>query len=204
MEVSRSLRFPPFAIPPAALHGPPRSSTYVVCPSYVTPNHSLDKSVPLRAHPNRLRLGDLRSRAHDQSSARRDSYKHQTAHNRRKASSSPRDRRQARSTALRLLTTNHGTAHHNETRGSHRYDFKIIGAAHDIGGEARCFADDQADDSNRRLRLKFSFRYQPWQDVLDWFADQAGLSLLMEAAAARYVQLLRLAHLHPARSTRRS
>jgi type II secretory pathway component GspD/PulD (secretin) len=28
--------------------------------------------------------------------------------------------------------------------------------------------------------LTFSFRYQPWQDVLDWFAEQAGLSLLME------------------------
>jgi type II secretory pathway component GspD/PulD (secretin) len=30
-------------------------------------------------------------------------------------------------------------------------------------------------------RLTFNFRYQPWQDVLDWFADQAGLSLLLEA-----------------------
>lgn len=26
--------------------------------------------------------------------------------------------------------------------------------------------------------LKFSFRYAPWKDVLDWFADQAGLSLM--------------------------
>jgi type II secretory pathway component GspD/PulD (secretin) len=30
-------------------------------------------------------------------------------------------------------------------------------------------------------KLTFSFRYQPWQDVLDWFADQNGLSLLMES-----------------------
>src|SRR3954451_20560198 len=30
-------------------------------------------------------------------------------------------------------------------------------------------------------RLTFSFRYQPWQQVLDWFAEQAGLSLLMDA-----------------------
>src|SRR5436190_6718424 len=30
-------------------------------------------------------------------------------------------------------------------------------------------------------RLTFSFRYQPWQEVLDWFAQQAGLSLLMES-----------------------
>ncbi|HEY3394579.1 MAG TPA: secretin N-terminal domain-containing protein, partial [Lacipirellulaceae bacterium] len=31
------------------------------------------------------------------------------------------------------------------------------------------------------VRLTFNFRYQPWQDVLDWFADQAGLSLLVES-----------------------
>ncbi len=31
------------------------------------------------------------------------------------------------------------------------------------------------------VRLTFSFRYQPWQQVLDWFADQAGLSLLMDS-----------------------
>jgi type II secretory pathway component GspD/PulD (secretin) len=31
------------------------------------------------------------------------------------------------------------------------------------------------------VRLTFNFRYQPWQDVLDWFADQAGLSLLLES-----------------------
>src|SRR4051794_7320743 len=30
-------------------------------------------------------------------------------------------------------------------------------------------------------QLTFSFRYQPWQQVLDWFAEQAGLSLLMDA-----------------------
>ena len=30
-------------------------------------------------------------------------------------------------------------------------------------------------------KLSFSFRYQPWQEVLDWFAQQAGLSLLMES-----------------------
>lgn len=30
-------------------------------------------------------------------------------------------------------------------------------------------------------RLTFNFRYQPWQEVLDWFADQADLSLLLEA-----------------------
>jgi type II secretory pathway component GspD/PulD (secretin) len=34
---------------------------------------------------------------------------------------------------------------------------------------------------NESGRLTFSFRYQPWQDVLDWFAGQAGLSLVMES-----------------------
>jgi len=29
-------------------------------------------------------------------------------------------------------------------------------------------------------RLVFNFRFQPWSDVLDWFAEQADLSLLME------------------------
>jgi type II secretory pathway component GspD/PulD (secretin) len=31
------------------------------------------------------------------------------------------------------------------------------------------------------VRLQFSFRLEPWQNVLDWFAEQAGLSLLMES-----------------------
>ncbi|MGB4727795.1 MAG: secretin N-terminal domain-containing protein, partial [Thermogutta sp.] len=29
--------------------------------------------------------------------------------------------------------------------------------------------------------LRFNFRYQPWKEVLDWLARQAGLSLVMEA-----------------------
>ena len=29
--------------------------------------------------------------------------------------------------------------------------------------------------------FKFNFRYQPWQDVLDWFAEQADLSLVLES-----------------------
>jgi type II secretory pathway component GspD/PulD (secretin) len=34
---------------------------------------------------------------------------------------------------------------------------------------------------NDDTQLTFNFRYQPWQDVLDWFAEQAGLSLLIES-----------------------
>lgn len=30
-------------------------------------------------------------------------------------------------------------------------------------------------------KLSFSFRYQPWQEVLDWFAEQSDLSLVLEA-----------------------
>jgi len=30
------------------------------------------------------------------------------------------------------------------------------------------------------IRLRFNFRYQPWQEILKWFAEQAGLSLVME------------------------
>jgi type II secretory pathway component GspD/PulD (secretin) len=31
------------------------------------------------------------------------------------------------------------------------------------------------------VKLKFNFRYAPWKDVLDWFAEQADLSLVVDA-----------------------
>lgn len=31
------------------------------------------------------------------------------------------------------------------------------------------------------IKIKFNFRYHPWRDVLDWFADQADLSLVMDS-----------------------
>lgn len=31
-----------------------------------------------------------------------------------------------------------------------------------------------------QVKLRFNFRYQPWKDVLEWFAQQAGLSLVMD------------------------
>lgn len=31
-------------------------------------------------------------------------------------------------------------------------------------------------------KLKFNFRYQPWKDVLEWFAEQSDLSLVLDAA----------------------
>lgn len=36
--------------------------------------------------------------------------------------------------------------------------------------------DDQVEKSERR-NLRFNFRYAPWKDVIEWFADQAELSL---------------------------
>ncbi|MGE3240837.1 MAG: secretin N-terminal domain-containing protein [Pirellulales bacterium] len=35
--------------------------------------------------------------------------------------------------------------------------------------------------ANSDGKFTFNFRYQPWQEVLDWFADQAGLSLVLES-----------------------
>jgi type II secretory pathway component GspD/PulD (secretin) len=41
-------------------------------------------------------------------------------------------------------------------------------------------ADDQPKPAGDG-KLRFSFRYAPWQDVLDWFATEAGLSLHADA-----------------------
>ncbi len=42
-------------------------------------------------------------------------------------------------------------------------------------------ADTKADEE---IQLKFAFRYQPWKDVIEWFATQANLSLQMDAPPA--------------------
>ncbi|MEM6798995.1 MAG: hypothetical protein AAF589_05725, partial [Planctomycetota bacterium] len=36
-------------------------------------------------------------------------------------------------------------------------------------------------ETDGEVRLSFNFRYQPWQDVLDWLAEQADLSLVLES-----------------------
>lgn len=41
-------------------------------------------------------------------------------------------------------------------------------------------ASDQLAPAKPSDRLKFNFRYQPWKDVLDWFAETAGFSLIAE------------------------
>ena len=45
------------------------------------------------------------------------------------------------------------------------------------GGESQMPASLPGPDA----KMRFSFRFQPWKDVLDWFAQQAGLSLVMDA-----------------------
>lgn len=42
-------------------------------------------------------------------------------------------------------------------------------------------ADDDAPAASTPVQLHFNFRFQPWEDVLDWFAEQAGYSLVMDA-----------------------
>ena len=51
-------------------------------------------------------------------------------------------------------------------------------------------------------KLRFSFRFQPWKDVLDWFAQQAGLSLVMDAPPQGHVQLHRRSRVHARRGDR--
>ena len=38
-------------------------------------------------------------------------------------------------------------------------------------------------------RLRFNFRFQRWADVLDWFAKQADLSLVLDAPPPGTLQL---------------
>jgi type II secretory pathway component GspD/PulD (secretin) len=38
-----------------------------------------------------------------------------------------------------------------------------------------------AEPKKHAEKLRFNFRYQPWKDVLDWFAQQADMSLVMDA-----------------------
>ena len=40
---------------------------------------------------------------------------------------------------------------------------------------------DPPGPAKKAEKLRFQFRYQPWKDVLDWFAQQADLSLVMDA-----------------------
>ncbi len=50
----------------------------------------------------------------------------------------------------------------------------------DLPPDVAAAMDQFADGDGKPAVLRFSFRYQPWQEVLQWFADQCDLSLLME------------------------
>lgn len=45
----------------------------------------------------------------------------------------------------------------------------------------RSLGNGTTDEATGDGRLRFSFRYAPWAEVIEWFADQAGLSLVMDA-----------------------
>ncbi|MHB8901206.1 MAG: hypothetical protein ACYC6Y_20850, partial [Thermoguttaceae bacterium] len=44
--------------------------------------------------------------------------------------------------------------------------------------------DQFIDGESKPEELRFAFRYQPWEEVLQWFADQCDLSLLVEVPPA--------------------
>lgn len=53
-------------------------------------------------------------------------------------------------------------------------------AAAETPGAAESASDREPKDWDE-VKIKFNFRYHPWRDVLDWFAEQADLSLVMDA-----------------------
>lgn len=50
-----------------------------------------------------------------------------------------------------------------------------------VAAESVPVTSDTANVSAGDREFTFNFRYQPWQDVLDWFAEQADLSLVLES-----------------------
>lgn len=57
----------------------------------------------------------------------------------------------------------------------------LAGAALACSAYAESTPAENAPATPTEARLQFNFRYQPWQEVLDWFAQQADLSLVLEA-----------------------
>ncbi len=52
----------------------------------------------------------------------------------------------------------------------------------DAGSDQRTAETNPSSLIAKDGQLSFNFRYQPWKDVLDWFAQQADLSLVLESA----------------------
>src|SRR5690606_3923159 len=57
------------------------------------------------------------------------------------------------------------------------FEQKLLGV---LSAQQRAQWDEMASEP----RLSFQFRLQIWSEVLDWFAEQAGLSLVMDAPPA--------------------
>ncbi|QDU76169.1 Bacterial type II/III secretion system short domain protein [Bremerella volcania] len=56
-----------------------------------------------------------------------------------------------------------------------------VAAGGPAGSQPSATSPSDADGTPRDNTMKFSFRYQPWGDVLDWFAEQSDLSLVMDS-----------------------
>ncbi len=59
-----------------------------------------------------------------------------------------------------------------------QFQEKLLGVLND---EQRQALDALATADVPEPKLRFNFRFQRWSDVLEWFADQAGLSLVLDA-----------------------
>ena len=51
----------------------------------------------------------------------------------------------------------------------------------DLPPDLQAAMDDFMADQTEPKKLQFVFRYQPWEKVIQWFADEADLSLIMDA-----------------------
>ncbi len=51
----------------------------------------------------------------------------------------------------------------------------------DLPADVEAAMDEFMAEGDQPTTLRFTFRYQPWEEVLQWFADQSDLSLIMDA-----------------------
>ena len=56
--------------------------------------------------------------------------------------------------------------------------------------------DREVGAADGDIKLRFSFHFTPWKDVLEWLSEQANLSLQVERSPDRYVQLHGHTRLH--------
>ena len=56
----------------------------------------------------------------------------------------------------------------------------MFGKFHGIAHEVEQYLPQPCFIEEEPVKLRFNFRYQPWDEVLDWFAQQAGWSLVLD------------------------